>query len=179
MPVPYRMCLWSAALMLFSGLVSAAPLKAGDPAPDFALPDQDGEIHRLDDYRGRWLVVYFYPKDDTPGCTKEACSLRDAFAAFRALDVSVLGISLDDVDSHRDFASRYRLPFPLLADPGGEVARAWGALGGFWPIRYAKRHTFIIDPRGRIARVWRKVRPASHGAELLDALAELRGNSGQ
>ncbi|VAW72883.1 Thiol peroxidase, Bcp-type [hydrothermal vent metagenome] len=169
----YELLCW-AALMLFAGTASAAGPAVGDIAPDFALVDQQGEKHQLEDYRGQWLVLYFYPKDDTPGCTKEACSLRDEFAAFRQLDVTVLGVSLDDTDSHEAFAKKYRLPFPLLSDSGGKVAKAYGSLGGFGPIRYAKRHTFIIAPDGRIARVWRKVSPASHGSELLEALNDLR-----
>jgi peroxiredoxin Q/BCP len=149
----------------------------GDQAPDFSLADQQGKLHRLDDYRGQWLVLYFYPKDDTPGCTKEACSLRDEFAAFRNLDVAVLGVSLDDTESHEAFARKYHLPFPLLSDNEGKVAKAYGSLGGFGPIRYAKRHTFIIDPDGRIARVWRKVKPSEHSSQLLEALRALRQTS--
>ncbi len=163
--------------MLFSGPSGAAELSAGDAAPAFALADQNGQLQRLEDYRGRWLVLYFYPKDDTPGCTKEACSLRDEFAVFREREVAVLGMSLDDTGSHHAFARKYRLPFPLLSDVGGEVAKAYGSLGGFGPIRYAKRHTFIIDPQGRIARVWRKVSPARHADELLNALTALRQGS--
>ena len=160
--------------MLFMGPANATGLSAGDEAPTFALIDQQGQKHQLADYHGQWLVVYFYPKDDTPGCTKEACSLRDEFAAFRQLDVAVLGVSLDDKDSHEAFAKKYNLPFPLLSDIDGKVAKAYGSLGGFGPVRYAKRHTFIIDPDGRIAQVWRKVSPATHGTELLEALSVLR-----
>ncbi len=160
--------------MSFLGGAQAVEPSTGDPAPGFALTDQDGRLHRLEDYRGQWLVLYFYPKDDTPGCTKEACSLRDEFSAFRKLDVAVLGVSLDDTDSHEAFASKYHLPFPLLSDPGGKIAGAYGSLGGFGPIRYAKRHTFIINPDGRVARIWRKVKPAEHSGELLEALSELR-----
>ncbi len=166
--------LQGAVLMSLLGSCHAAGLSAGDPAPGFELTDAQGKTHRLVDYRGQWLVVYFYPKDDTPGCTKEACSLRDEFSAFRKLDVAVLGVSLDNAGSHAAFAKKYHLPFPLLSDPDGKVAKAYGSLGGFGPIRYAKRHTFIIDPEGRIARVWRKVRPAEHSRELLQALNDLR-----
>jgi len=170
----YGKLLWGGALILFFATAKASGLSVGDIAPEFDLTDQQGQQHRLADYHGQWLVFYFYPKDDTPGCTKEACSLRDEFAAFRQLDVAVLGVSLDDTDSHEAFAKKYRLPFPLLSDVDGEVAKAYGSLGGFGPIRYAKRHTFIIDPDGRIARLWRKVKPADHGSELLEALSELR-----
>ncbi len=160
--------------MLFFASANASGLSVGDMAPGFDLTDQQGRQHRLADYRGQWLVLYFYPKDDTPGCTKEACSLRDEFAAFRQLDVAVLGVSLDDTASHEAFAKKYRLPFPLLSDSGGKVAKAYGSLGGFGPIRYAKRHTFIIGPDGRIAQVWRKVDPGAHSGELLEALRALR-----
>jgi peroxiredoxin Q/BCP len=170
----YRKLLWGGALMLFFASAPASELSAGDTAPGFALTDQEGRQHRLADYYGQWLVLYFYPKDDTPGCTKEACSLRDEFAAFRQLEVAVLGVSLDDSDSHKAFAKKYHLPFPLLSDTGGTVAKAYGSLGGFGPVRYAKRHTFIIDPEGRIARAWRKVSPAAHGSELLEALSALQ-----
>jgi peroxiredoxin Q/BCP len=170
----YRKLLWGGALMLFSASATAAGLSAGDVAPGFALNDQHSQEHRLEDYSGQWLVLYFYPKDDTPGCTREACSLRDEFAAFRQLDVAVLGVSLDDTDSHEAFAKKYRLPFSLLSDSGGKVAKAYGALGGFGPIRYARRHTFIIDPDGRIAQVWRKVNPSVHSSKLLKALSVLQ-----
>lgn len=172
----YRKVLWSFVLMWFMGHANAVGLSVGDEAPDFSLADQQGKKHSLAGYRGQWLVVYFYPKDDTPGCTKEACSLRDEFAAFRKLDVIVFGVSLDDTESHQAFAKKYRLPFPLLSDSGGEIAKAYGSLGGFGPIRYAKRHTFIIDPDGRIAKVWRKVNPAEHSRELLVALNALRSD---
>lgn len=152
------------------------PPAAGAPAPDFALPDAQGHIQRLADYRGRWLVLYFYPKDETPGCTAEACSLRDGFAEFRQRDVALLGVSLDSVASHAAFARHHRLPFPLLADADGQVARAYGSLWDFGPIRFAKRHTFLIDPQGRIARVYRDVSPASHARALLDALDRIRGS---
>jgi len=170
----YRTLLWVGALMFFMGAANAEEPSVGNMAPGFALTDQQGQTHQLLDYHGQWLVLYFYPKDDTPGCTKEACSLRDEFAAFRQLDVAVLGVSLDDTDSHEAFARKYRLPFPLLSDVDGKVAKAYGSLGGFGPVRYAKRHTFIIDPDGRIARVWRKVSPADHSRELLEALSALR-----
>lgn len=170
----YCTLLWVGALMFFSGAANASELSVGDTAPGFELTDQQAQKHRLEDYHGQWLVLYFYPKDDTPGCTKEACSLRDEFAAFRQLDVAVLGVSLDDTASHAAFAKKYHLPFPLLSDVDGSVAKSYGSLGGFGPIRYAKRHTFIIDPGGRVARVWRKVSPATHGTELLEALSALR-----
>lgn len=147
---------------------------AGSAAPDFALPDAQGQVQRLADYRGRWLVLYFYPKDETPGCTAEACSLRDAFAGFGERNAALLGVSLDSVTSHAAFAQHHRLPFPLLADADGRVARAYGSLWDFGLVRFAKRHTFLIDPEGRIARVYRDVSPQSHARTLLDALDQFR-----
>jgi peroxiredoxin Q/BCP len=151
----------------------ANELAVGSVAPEFRLLDQSGQPHSLADYRGRWVVLYFYPKDDTPGCTKEACAFRDDIRRFRQLQVALLGVSLDSVDSHRDFAGKYSLPFPLLADPGAEVARAYGALWSLGPIRFARRHSFIIDPQGRIARIYRSVTPGSHSDEVIQDLVGL------
>jgi peroxiredoxin Q/BCP len=148
---------------------------ANDPAPEFDLPDQQGERHSLSRYRGQWLVLYFYPRDDTPGCTAEACSFRDAFAALKRMGVAVVGVSLDDVESHRKFASKYRLGFPLLFDRGGDVARAYGALFRLGPLRFARRHTFLIDPGGRIARIYRRVDPGRHSEQLIGDLGTLLG----
>jgi peroxiredoxin Q/BCP len=150
----------------------------GVAAPAFDLADAAGHRHRLADYGGRWLVLYFYPKDETPGCTAEACALRDDFAAFRQRGVALLGVSLDDAASHAAFAQRHGLPFPLLSDPDGVVARAYGSLWNLGPIRMAKRHTFVIDPRGRIARVFRDVSPKGHARELLAALDQLKLEAG-
>jgi peroxiredoxin Q/BCP len=158
--------------MLFSA-AHAADLSAGDPAPGFALVDQDGETRRLADYRGRWVVLYFYPKDDTPGCTSEACAFRDDILELRAMDVAVLGVSLDDAHSHARFAEKHGLPFPLLADTRGETARAYGSLWGVGPIKLAKRHTFVVDPEGRIAKVYRKVDPKTHSARVIGDLKAL------
>jgi len=154
-------------------------LEAGELAPDFALPDQEGRLHRLSDYRGRWVVLYFYPKDDTPGCTKEACGFRDEKGRLEELGAVVLGVSADDVESHKRFAEKYRLNFPLLSDPDKEAIRAYGAWGK--KTLYGKeyegvlRQTFLIDPEGRVAKVWRKVSPEGHAEEVAQALEALRG----
>jgi len=160
---------WLTGMFLMLGWLSgsAADLKAGDPAPHFALQDQDGEQHRLQDYAGRWLVVYFYPKNDTPGCTREACEFRDDVFQFGKLNVGLLGISLDDIESHRRFAEKYSLPFPLLSDAEGRVAEAYGSLFSLGPLKFAKRHSFIIDPASRIARVYRDVDPKSHSDQVI------------
>jgi peroxiredoxin Q/BCP len=158
---------------------SANDLASGAVAPGFRLLDQYGKPHSLADYRGRWVVLYFYPKDDTPGCTKEACAFRDDFRQLKEMHVALLGVSLDSVESHRDFAEKYSLPFPLLADPGAEVAGAYGALWSLGPIRFARRHSFIIDPEGRIARIYRSVTPGSHSDEIIQDLAGLGAGGGQ
>ena len=154
-------------------------MEVGTLAPDFALPDQEGRTHRLSDYRGRWVVLYFYPKDDTPGCTKEACGFRDQMGSLKALDAVVLGVSADDVESHKRFAEKYGLNFPLLADPERKVLGAYAAWGqqnlSGKEVEGVLRQTFLIDPEGRIARVWRKVSPEGHALEVAEALKALRG----
>lgn len=162
-----------AAAVLFPG-TQAAELEPGDPAPGFDLRDQSGQAHTLADYRGRWLVLYFYPKDNTPGCTAEACALRDDRVTLERIGVAVVGVSLDDVASHARFAARHQLSFPLLSDPGGKVAQAYGALFRLGPLRFARRHSFLIDAGGRIARIYRKVDPKTHSGQLIRDLQVLR-----
>ena len=151
----------------------------GQFAPDFSLPDQDGESHKLSDYRGKWTLVYFYPKDDTPGCTKEACAFRDNFPAFEKPGIVVLGISVDSVKSHARFAAKHRLPFTLLSDGNKEVVRQYGVRSGkeFMGKEYGMTHrmSFLIDPEGRIAKVYEKVKPGTHAEEVLADLRELAG----
>ena len=153
-------------------------LPAGAEAPPLELKDQAGTVHRLHDYHGRWVVLYFYPKDDTPGCTKEACSFRDNHAAIQAAGAVVLGVSADSPASHQRFAEKYRLPFPLLVDDDHSVARAYGAYG--MKKNYGReyegviRSTFVIDPAGCIAKVYAKVKTDTHGA---DVLAWLQANA--
>ncbi len=154
--------------------VKAAELVAGHAAPAFTLNDQNNKTHRLADYQGHWVVLYFYPKDDTPGCTTEACNFRDDLPTLRALGVQILGMSDDDESSHSKFAEKHSLPFPLLADRGGAVAKEYGSLWSFGPFKLTKRHTFIIDPQGKVARVYRSVRPAEHSKEVIDAVKELQ-----
>ena len=150
----------------------------GTPAPDFRLQDQKGQWHALADYHGQWLVLYFYPKDQTPGCTTEACEVRDNIFAFRALGASVLGVSVDDVDSHKAFAEKHSLPFPLLADPTKETTRRYGVLARMLGVfELAQRDTFIIDPAGRIAAHFVKVDPKEHSATVLAALKSLEAQA--
>lgn len=150
---------------------------AGDAAPDFELKDQHGELHAIEDYRGKWVALYFYPKDDTPGCTTEACEFRDNIFAFRAANCQVLGVSLDDQDSHRAFAEKHELPFPLLADTEGAAADAYGVKSRFMGMTIAKRQTFLIDPDGKVARHYEDVDPATHSRQVLADLAELQNTN--
>lgn len=151
-----------------------AKLNKGDPAPRFTLSDQDGKTRSLADYRGHWLVLYFYPKDDTPGCTTEACKFRDEYKLYLERGVDVLGVSIDSRESHERFAKKYDLPFPLLADTDGAVAKQYGAYWSLGPLRFARRYTFLIDPKGNIARAYYKVRPGEHSANLLKDLQVLQ-----
>ncbi|MDP7654188.1 MAG: peroxiredoxin [Candidatus Marinimicrobia bacterium] len=150
-------------ILLFSKGIDLQP---GDSAPDFALTDESGVEHRLSDYLGKPVVVYFYPKDDTPGCTKEACAFRDDNPLFEELGVRVFGISYDSPKSHRRFKSKYDIPFTLLSDSDKTVAKSYGAAGLIFP----KRVTFIIDEEGKISKVYEKVSVTTHSREILDFL---------
>ncbi|HZI20121.1 MAG TPA: thioredoxin-dependent thiol peroxidase [Pyrinomonadaceae bacterium] len=148
-------------------------LKEGDAAPDFAARDADGNEVRLSDFRGRRVVLYFYPKDDTPGCTKQACSLRDGHAELERHNIKVLGVSTDDERSHRKFTEKYSLPFTLLADTDHSVADSYGVYGEkqFMGRKYmgVTRRTFLIDEEGRIAKVFDKPKVSEHADEVLRA----------
>ena len=153
-------------------------LQIGDPAPSFTLEAGDKTSVKLSEFRGRPVVLYFYPKDDTPGCTKEACSFRDELSAFTKLNAVVLGVSGDDGASHRKFSDKFRLTFPLLSDPEAKVANAYGvytqkSMYGrtYWGI---ERTTFVIDARGRIARLFPRVKVDGHTAEVLEAIKSLQ-----
>lgn len=166
-------------LLIAPTLVAAAePPAIGAPAPAFSLPDQAGKTHTLTDYAGRWLVLYFYPKDGTPGCTTEACNFRDDIARIRRLDAEVVGVSVDSVASHAEFAEEHGLPFPLLADEGGKVAESYGALRDLMVMQLAKRQTYIIDPQGRVAQRYLDVDPKTHAAEVVADLERLQKAGG-
>lgn len=164
----------AAALLLFPGTVGAQ-LQEGEPAPGFSLLDQSNERRTLEDYAGKWLVLYFYPKADTPGCTTEACNFRDDIFKFREMGASIVGVSLDDVESQQAFAEKYSLPFPLLSDAGKEMSTAYGVLTSRGPFEYAKRETFIIAPDGTIAKHYARVDADTHSAEVLSDLTGLMG----
>jgi peroxiredoxin Q/BCP len=153
--------------------VLAEKIKEGDLAPEFGLRDQDNQLHSLENYRDKWLVLYFYPKDDTPGCTTEACEFRDAIFSFRKFNCQILGISMDHRMSHKAFADKYSLPFPLLADTDGSTSSAYGVKTKVLGMIFAKRQTFLIDPNGRVAKHYAKVNPATHSLQILADLKEL------
>jgi peroxiredoxin Q/BCP len=152
---------------------AADQVGVGDSAPEFELSDQDGQLHSLEDYRDQWVVLYFYPKDETPGCTTEACEFRDNIFAFRKINAQILGVSLDDVESHEKFAEKYSLPFPLLADTEGKASEAYGVKTKMFGMTVAKRQTFLIGPDGKIAMHYEKVDPAEHSQQVLADLKTL------
>jgi peroxiredoxin Q/BCP len=151
----------------------------GKPAPAFELPDQDGVLHSLKEYQGKWLLLYFYPKDDTSGCTTEACNFRDGFANYKERGITIVGVSVDPVKSHKKFAEKYQLPFTLLADEEKKTVEDYGV----WVEKsmYGKsymgiaRTTFLIDPKGVIAKVYEKVKPEEHHTQILADLAVKEG----
>ena len=151
--------------------------KLHSAAPLFALPDQNGKEHSLADYQGKWVLLYFYPKDDTPGCTKEACTIRDSFPDFKKLKIAVLGMSVDSVKSHKKFEEKYDLPFTLLSDDKKEVVKKYGVWGKkkFMGHEYegTSRTSFLINPQGNIAKIYEGVNPVSHAADVLADLKTL------
>jgi thioredoxin-dependent peroxiredoxin len=158
------------------GIADDQPV-VGSPAPEFELADQTGQLHSLEDHRSQWVVLYFYPKDGTPGCTTEACEFRDNIFAFHDLNAQILGVSLDDVDSHKKFAENNSLPFPLLADTEGTTATAYGVKTRMFGMTVAKRQTFIISPDGKVAKHYQKVNPEEHSTQVLADLKELGAGS--
>ena len=149
----------------------------GKYAPEFKLKNSYGELVSLEEFKGKWLLVFFYPKDDTPGCTKETCSLRDNFTEIKKLNANVVGISIDSSDSHKEFKEKYNLPFMLLSDPDGETAKKYGALNNFFIFKLAKRQSFMIDPDGVVRRVYRSVSPSNHAQEIRNDLEAFELNS--
>jgi len=168
------------ALLISLGLSTPATAGAavGQSAPPFRLQDQKGDWHSLEQYSGQWVVLYFYPKDDTPGCTQEACGFRDNIFAFEDIGAVILGVSLDDVASHEAFAEKYSLPFSLLSDADAATATDYGVLKRIGPLKFAKRQSFIIDPAGNIARHYKTVNAEEHSAEVLADLKVLMNPAG-
>ena len=154
----------------------ANKLKEGDKAPDFAVNDGEGKTVRLKDLKGKKFVLYFYPKDDTPGCTKEACSFRDSWSKFKRRGIEVFGVSLDSEKSHQKFTEKYSLPFRLLADTDRKLSESYGTYGQkkFMGREYMGNHrmTFLIDEKGRIKKIFEKVKPEDHAEEVLAAFGE-------
>jgi thioredoxin-dependent peroxiredoxin len=150
--------------------------KLNSIAPDFTLPDQNDESHKLSDYRGQWVLLYFYPKDDTAGCTKEACMIRDEFPAFGKLKAKVFGVSIDSIASHKKFSEKYNLPFTLLADEKKSVVKKYGvwAKKKFMGREYegTLRTSFLIDPKGKIVKIYENVNPPRHAKEVLEDLRD-------
>jgi thioredoxin-dependent peroxiredoxin len=172
----------AALFVIASGFLSAAQAAdptLGSPAPAFKLQDQDGNWHSLNEYSGKWLTLYFYPKDQTPGCTTEACEFRDNIFAFKDLNAVIVGISIDTVESHKKFEAKHTLPFTLLADPSKETAKTYGVLKKFMGVlEMADRQTFLIDPNGHIAKIYRDVDPKKHSAEVLADIKVLQKKPG-
>lgn len=169
------------ALLVFLGLSSAghAEIEVGQAAPNFRLQDQNSEWHTLDQYAGQWIALYFYPKDDTPGCTKEACAFRDNIFAFEEIGATILGVSLDDAKSHAEFAEKYSLPFSLLADVEGDAAQKYGVLKRMAGMKFASRQSFLIDPNGRVQKHYKKVNAEKHSEEVLADLKALIGSASE
>jgi peroxiredoxin Q/BCP len=166
--------LYCGCLAMTSAVWAATP-DVGAPAPTFRLQDQAGAWHALGDYRGKWVVLYFYPKDDTPGCTTQACEFRDNIFAFNKLGAVILGISVDDVASHKQFAEEHSLPFTLLADSTKETAKSYGVLRNVLGVmEVASRETFIIDPQSRIQKHYKSVDPKGHSQMVLADLKALQ-----
>ncbi len=146
-------------------------------APSFKLRDSTDQWVDLNSFKGKWLVIFFYPKDDTPGCTKEACNFRDNYSLIKSIGANVVGISLDGSSSHQKFSAKHGLPFMLLSDPNGNVTKAYGALFQFFCIRLAKRHSFIVDPSGLIRKEYRSVNPATHSDQIIKDLEFLQAQN--
>ena len=164
-------------LMAWLGVAHAAEtqLQLGSAAPDFKLQDQNGKWQQLKDYRGKWVALYFYPKDQTPGCTTEACEFRDNVFAFRDAGAVILGVSVDDIDSHKKFSEKHSLPFPILADSDKAVTKQYGVLKSYMGmLELAKRDTFLIDPQGRIVKHYTDVDANGHSKLVLEDIKQLQ-----
>lgn len=165
------------AITAVAGAADDAAVKSpqpGQPAPEIRLQDQNGTWHTLEHYRGQWVVLYFYPKDFTSGCTTQVCAFRDDITKLKGLGAQVLGVSVDDVKSHAEFAEKHHVPFPLLSDASKEVAKSYGVLTSRLGFTYARRDTFLIDPSGKIAKHYENVDPEKNVGQVLADLAALQ-----
>ncbi len=162
------------ALLGYRSISMAASPSIGEPAPDFNLPDSHGKMVSLASFKNNWVVLYFYPKDDTPGCTKEACTFRDDLHKLEKLGAKVVGVSVDDGASHAEFAKKYSLPFPLLSDKDGAVAKQYGALSNFVVFKIAKRYTFLISPDGMLQKTYLSVDTSRHSQQIIDDLTAIQ-----
>lgn len=160
----------------FSSRVSLEP---GQLAPDFKLTDQNGNLQSLADFKGKWLALYFYPKDDTPGCTRQACAFRDDLSKLKALGAEVVGVSVDTINSHVNFAQKFGLQFPLLADTTAETATHYRSLLNLGIVKFAKRNTFLIDPFGKIVRVYLSANPSHNSSDIVSDLKRLKNMKSQ
>jgi len=172
-----RTAVVSMIFVVVCGIVSALAAgdnvpQAGQPAPDFTLPSQDGTNVSLKDFRGKWVVLYFYPKDMTPGCTIEAHNFQQDLAKYDPYNAVIVGVSVDTTASHKEFCAKDSLTFRLLADPDKKVVEEYGSLRSMGDMQLAARNTFLIDPEGKIAKVWTGVNPTHHSEEVLAALAQ-------
>lgn len=166
------------ALLGYQSMSMAASIpKIGSKAPDFNLSDAKGDLVSLASFKGSWVVLYFYPKDDTPGCTKEACTFRDDLHKLEKLGAKVVGISVDNGTSHAEFAKKYKLPFPLLSDENGEIANQYGALSNFVVFKIAKRYTFLIAPHGVLQKIYLSVDTSRHSQQIIDDLTVISTKS--
>jgi peroxiredoxin Q/BCP len=162
------------AALVFAGTALADAPSIGSAAPDFKLQDQNGKWHTLAEYKGKWVALYFYPKDHTPGCTDQACDFRDNVFAFREAGAVILGISVDDVDSHRAFSEKHGLPFTLLADPTKQTAQRYGVMNF---TGFAKRETFLIDPKGVVVKRYFVSEPKGHSGVVLKDIHALKAKA--
>lgn len=163
-------------VVLALGLFANADVTVGQGAPAFSLTDQAGKLRNSDEFHGKWLVLYFYPKAETSGCTEEACSFRDDIVVLRALGAEVVGVSTDDVSAIRDFGRKHDLPFTLLADADGKVSEKFGTLVNLGVMKFAKRHSFLIDPSGKIVKRYTDVDTKTYAKTII---ADLRGLTGK
>ena len=154
-------------LVTISLAASAHAATVGEPAPGFELADQYGETHALEDFRGKWLVVFFYPRADTPGCTTEACNFRDNIYAIRGAGAEVVGISVDSVEDQKKFSDKYKLPFTILSDTGGKTCGDYGVLTSFGDMEVANRESFIVNPDGIVVKHYERVNPETHTQDVI------------